>query len=110
MLSQEAECPAVNITSRERPLAWFPGRFGMRATIQSFGDARWLRWGGMAYMGGTEGEERRPSHGMVFALVGLALLAGVIGGGIAGGLVAALVPRDNTTPARAGNPTAVATG
>jgi 2-alkenal reductase len=60
-------------------------------------------------MGGAGGEERRPSHGLIFAVIGLALLVGVVGGGIAGGLVAALVPRDSASPTRAGNP-AVAAG
>src|SRR5947209_11245768 len=47
-----------------------------------------------------EGDERRPPLGWVFALIALALLAGAIGGGVAGGLVALLVPRDSAKPAR----------
>lgn len=39
-------------------------------------------------------EERRPAWGMVLAMVGVALLVGLISGGVAGAVVALLVPRD----------------
>ncbi len=47
-------------------------------------------------MGYYGDEERRPGpSGTVIAIIGLSLLVGALGGGVAGGLVAALIPRDN---------------
>lgn len=50
---------------------------------------------------------RRPPLGLLFTLIGLSMLVGMIGGAVAGGLVAALVPRDEkeapVTAAKAGS-------
>ncbi|MBI2761414.1 MAG: trypsin-like peptidase domain-containing protein [Chloroflexi bacterium] len=53
-------------------------------------------------MGYYDDDERRPGSGQgtLFAIIGLALLVGAIGGGVAGGLVAVLVPRDEGTGSR----------
>jgi 2-alkenal reductase len=40
-------------------------------------------------------EERHPGWGVVLALVGAALLVGAVAGGVTGGLVAALIPRES---------------
>ncbi len=53
-------------------------------------------------MGYYDEEERRPPSGQAVAVIGLALLVGAVGGGITGGLVAALIPHDGGgTPSRA---------
>ncbi len=44
--------------------------------------------------------ERRPGWGLVLAIVGVAFLAGIISGGVAGGLVAVLVPHGEQASSR----------
>lgn len=51
----------------------------------------------MAYYGA---EERHPGWGMILALIGVALLVGAAAGGVTGGLVAALIPREPASPTR----------
>lgn len=61
-------------------------------------------------MNDTGYEERRPPLGLLFALIGLSLLVGAIGGGVSGGLVAALVQSDNRPPARSASTTSGSSG
>lgn len=51
----------------------------------------------MAYYGA---EERHPGWGLILALIGVALLVGAAAGGVTGGLVAALIPREPASPTR----------